>query len=395
MSARRVALSAAVAAAALLASVAAHAVGPSVNDRSRLSVVATHLNNPRKIFVEPDGAVYVVEAGRGGRNGCLGTGVNTTCFGLTGSITRVAHGTQRRVLTGLWSGAHRDGTQAEGPADASVRGSVYDVLFQDAAVTPHGSNRLGPLAATAGDLVSSPPGRAAPAVLVNLAAFEAANNPDHGAGTGPKLGNPAIDSDPYAFVPYRGGYAVVDAAANDLVWVHANRSVSVLAVFPTRTEPLTKAVAARIGAPPGMSSITAQAVPSCVAVGPDGALYVGELTGVPFTVGTARVWRIAPGKKMSIYATGFTNISDLSFAGKNLLVLELTTKGLYGPRSPGALIRVAPNGARKVIASEGLAYPTGLAVGNGSIYISNNGLFPASGAGPHGELLRLPAALGS
>ena len=93
---------------------------------------------------------------------------------------------------------------------------------------------------------------------------------------------------------------------------------------------------------------------------------------------------------MSIYASGFTNISDLAFAGKNLLVLELTTKGLYGPRSPGALVRVTPSGARKVIASKGLAYPTGLAVGNGSIYVSNHGLFPASGAGPHGELVRLP-----
>ena len=387
---RRIAITAVVAA-AILASVTADAT-PSGLGGSRLTVVANHLNNPRKIFVGADGAVYVVEAGKGGRDTCLGTGVNTTCFGFSGSITRIAHGAQQRVLRGLWSGAHRDGTQAEGPADVAVSGNVYYVLLQDAAVTSRGSNGLGPDAATAGDLISTPPGRAAPAVLVNLAAFEAARNPDHGAGSGAKFGNPAIDSDPYAFVPYRGGYAVVDAAANDLLWAHADGSVSVLAVFPTRKEPLTKAIAARIGAPAGTTSITAQAVPSSVAVGPDGALYVGELTGVPFTPGTARVWRIVPGKKMSIYASGFTNISDLAFAGKNLLVLELTTKGLYGPRSPGALVRVTPSGARKVIASQGLAYPTGLAVGNGSIYVSNHGLFPASGAGPHGELVRLPAS---
>ena len=251
------------------------------------------------------------------------------------------------------------------------------------------------MAATAGDLVSSPPGRAAPAVLVNLAAFEAANNPDHGAGTGPKLGNPAIDSDPYAFVPYRGGYAVVDAAANDLLWVHANRSVSVLAVFPTRTEPLTKAVAARIGAPPGMTLDHRAGRPELRRRGAGRGALRRRAHGcaVHRRHGTCLADR--PGQEDVDLRHGVHEHLGSRLRGKNLLVLELTTKGLYGPRSPGALIRVAPNGARKVIASDGLAYPTGLAVGNGSIYISNNGLFPASGAGPHGELVRLPAALGS
>ena len=94
-----------------------------------------------------------------------------------------------------------------------------------------------------------------------------------------------------------------------------------------------------------MTSISVQSVPSSVAVGPDGALYVGELTGVPFEPGTARVWRVVPGKKPTVYATGFTNISDLAFDGKNLLVLELAAKGCSLRRSPGALIRLAPGGA--------------------------------------------------
>ena len=92
--------------------------------------------------------------------------------------------------------------------------------------------------------MSTKPGKAAPVVLADLAAFEARNNPDHGAGPGARLGNPAIDSDPYAFVPYRGGFAVVDAAANDLLWIDPAGKISVLAVFPTRTEPLSRAVAA-------------------------------------------------------------------------------------------------------------------------------------------------------
>jgi hypothetical protein len=116
---------------------------------------------------------------------------------------------------------------------------------------------------------------------------------------------------------------------------------------------------------------------------------------VPFKPGTARIWRIVPGKKPSLYSSGFTNISDIAFDGKNLLVLEIAVKGLLAPPSPGALIRLAPNGSRAVIASAGLVDPSGLAVGQGLIYISNYGLFPSTGAGPHGEVVTLPASMGS
>jgi hypothetical protein len=375
---------------------ASTAVGASVEGgRTALKVVATNLSNPRKLFVASDGSIYVVEAGTGGRDTCLGKGANEVCVGLTGSITRIAGGTRKRVVTGLWSGANLKGEQAQGPADVVVRGGTYYILLQDGSINAKGFNYLGPDAVTAGDLISTPAGRARPAVILNFAAFEAKNNPDHGAGPGPKLGDPAIDSDPYAFTPYRGGFAVADAAGNDLLWISPKGAVSVLAVFPTQTEKLTKTVARKIGAPPTTTSISVQSVPSSVAVGPDGALYVGELTGAPFTPGTARIWKLSPGKPPTVYARGFTNISDLAFDGKNLLVLEIDSMGLLHPKASGALIRLAPNGARTVIASAGLVDPTGLAVSPGSIYISNNGLFPATGAGPHGEVVSLPASAGA
>ena len=231
-------------------------------------------------------------------------------------------------------------------------------------------------------------------VIFNFAAFEAARNPDHGAGPGAKFGDPAIDSDPYAFVSYHGGFAVVDAAGNDLLWISPKGKVSVLTVFPTQTVRLTNAVAKKIRAPRGMRSISVQSVPSSLAVGPDGALYVGELTGLPFPPGKARIWRVEPGRKATIYASGFTNISDLAFAGKNLLVLEIAARGLLEKTSPGVLIRHAPDGERTVLARAGLVRPAGLAVGNGLIYISNYGVFPGTGTGPHGQVVSLPASLG-
>jgi hypothetical protein len=372
---------------AALATAASVAATPT-----ELTVVARDLNNPRKLFVGPNHSLYVVEAGSGGRDKCLGSGPNSTCIGLTGSITIIHDGSQQRVVTGLWSGAPPNGRRAQGPADVLVRRGTYHVLLQNGAINAHGFNMLGPDGATAGDLITTPPGKAMPTVVFNFAAYEVANNPDHGRGPGARFGNPPLDSNPYAFVAYRDGYAVVDAAANDLLWVRPGRNASVLAVFPTRTLKLPRTVGRQIGAPATMGSITVQAVPSSVAVGPDGALYVGELTGVPFAPGSARVWRVVPGRKPAVYASGFTTISDLAFDGRDLLVLELTTKGILSGKSPGALIRVSPRRVKSVVAITGLVYPTGLAVDGDSIYVSNNGLYPAAGAGPHGEVVRLARA---
>jgi len=343
-------------------------------------VVASGLNNPRKIFVSPGGDVYVAEAGLGGRSRCLGTGATSTCVGLTASITRIAGGAQTRVVTGLVSFAGPTRQRAEGAADVLVRDGAYYVLLQDAYVLPDGENRLGPDGATAGTLIRTPAGKASPTVVADLAAFEAAHNPDRGAGTGARFGNPSVDSAPYAFAPYRGGFAVADAAANDLLWISPAGKVSVLAVFPTLTAKL----------PPGNTPVEVQSVPTSVAAGPDGAVYVGELTGKPYPVGAARVWRVVPGKKPTVYAGGFTTISDLAFDGDDLLVLEIASKGLLDQSSPGALVRLAPDGTRTTVADD-LVAPTGVAVADGSIYVSNNGTSPGTGDGPHGEVIRLPA----
>ena len=358
-----------------------------------LTVVARNLDNPRKLLLGPGGALYVVEAGHGGRDRCLGHGAAKTCIGLSGVVARVRGGTATPVVTGLWSGAHPDGTGAEGPAAALARGGRFVVVLQDGSIDARGRNELGRDGRFAGDVVSTPTGTARPTVLANLAAYEAAHNPDHGAGPGPSLGDPPIDSDPYAIAPYRGGLAVADAAGNDVLWIGPSGRLSLLAVLPVQVEPLTPALDRRLGIPTTTRSLAVQAVPTCLAVGPDGALYVGELGGIPFEPGHARIWRIAGGR-LSLYARGFTTVADLAFEGRDLLVLEMTTRGFLGGSSPGALVRLAPGGERRVIASAGLLDPTGLAVSGGSIFVSNDGVSPASGAGPHGEVVRLPASSG-
>jgi hypothetical protein len=305
-------------------------------------------------------------------------------------VTEVIGGQQRRVVSGLVSWAMLSGQHASGPAAVLLRGGRYYVLLQDGLVTPRGTNELGPDGATAGKLVMTRGGRGNPKAIADFAAFEAAHNPDRGAGPGRKLGNPPIDSDPYAFVSYPGGFAVADAGANDLLRVDSRGRVSLLAVFPTQTVELTRAVAKAAGLPASLRSLAVHSVPSCVTVGPDGALYVGELTGRPFPRGKARVWRIVPGHRPTVFASGFTAISDLAFDGKDLLVLEIAAKGLTDPQLAGALIRVAPDGRRSVVVERGLTAPTGLALDRNRIYIADCGTCPRQGGAGHGRLVALP-----
>jgi hypothetical protein len=353
----------------------------------KLVVVARDLNNPRKLFVDDRGAIYVAEAGKGGRSRCVATKPVYRCVGLTGTVARVVGGSQRDVMTKLMSVAYPNGQRAVGPADVFVRGRELFVLLQDEFLQPNGTNVLGKDGAAGGSLLSSQLGTTGRRVVANLAAYEAAHNPDGAYGVAP--GNPAIDSDPYAFVPYKGGFAVADAAANDLLEVHPDGKVSTLAVFPPRRIVPTAAERRQYSIPSRERSVVVQSVPTSVAVGPDGGLYVGELTGVPFRRGMARIWRVAPPNKPTVYARGFSTISDIAFDGENLLVLEIASHRLSDAPSPGALIELTPKGSRTTLASKGLVSPTGIAIRNGAIYISNYGTSPASGPGPHGELVRL------
>jgi hypothetical protein len=50
-------------------------------------------------------------------------------------------------------------------------------------------------------------------------------------------------------------------------------------------------------------------VPNAVTIGPDGAYYVGQLTGFPFIPGAANVFRVpAGGGAPTPFLTGFTKV---------------------------------------------------------------------------------------
>lgn len=249
---------------------------------SALSVVATGLNNPRHLSFS-QGALYVAEAGTGGKGPCATGEEGVACVGRTGDIARIsAGGHVTRLMRGLSSVAGAGGAAAAGPADVAIVGQTPVVVVQTTNISAtNGSNPYGPAGNDLGKLVIGLRGGRGPSIPgVDFAAYEAAHNPDHGAPGD----QPAIDSDPYALIPYRGGFAVADAAGNDILWVSPHGQISTLAVIPVNMgrPPQT---------PPGTLAPT-QAVPTSVRVGPDGALYVSELSGF---AGSANVLRVVPG----------------------------------------------------------------------------------------------------
>lgn len=341
-----------------------------------LRVVASGLDNPRGIAFGQDGALYVAEAGAGGAGPCAPGPEGEICFGPSGAVTRIWRGTQQRVLTGLPSVAARDGTSALGPVDVSFTGARQYVLVNGPFGGPETRQQFGPGAEAFGRLLRVTGHTVR--FVADFPTFEADNNPDNGAGAQPGL---EIDSNPNGLLARPGVRVVADAGGNDLLKVDAKGHISVLAVFPVRLVP----------APPGIPGlppqIPMQSVPTTVTVGPDGAYYVGELTGFPFPVGGARVYRVVPGEQPQVYASGFTNIIDIAFDRRGRLhVLEIAKNGLLSGDPTGALIRINKDGSRQTLASEGLVAPGGFVIAaDGGIFVTNNGIFADTG-----QVVRLP-----
>jgi hypothetical protein len=339
----------------------------------QVEVIATGLNNPRGIAFSPDGRLYVAEAGRGGNGHCITTGDGQlACYGETGAITRIdtlGASAPERVVTGLPSIAPASGAGATGPVDISFLGSGNAQVVMGLGATASARETLGARGYLLGRVlqVNAAGGWKAGA---DVAAYEEATNPVP----------PTADSNPYGVAALPSRHLVADAGANALFEVRANGQIQTLAVFPSRPAPAPPF----LGLPQG-ATIPMQAVPTTVVQGPDGWIYVGQLTGFPFPVGGANVYRVpAQGGTPEIAATGFKNIVDMAFDRYGTLYVLQIGNGLAAPggpplNGPGRLIRVNQDGTRTVV-FEGLFYPGGLAIGpDGAAYVTDLGILPGGG----------------
>ena len=339
---------------------------PELLGASPFKVVAQGLDNPRGLAIGSNGTLYVTEAGKGGMGPCGESAEGgEACYGKSGAVTRLKDGAQKQLIKGLPSYAGENGVAATGPHDVSVLGRA-DSLKLFVTVGGFVTEDGGPRAVSGDDRFSSLLRAQGDEVkrVADLLAYEEKNNPD----------GQRIDSNPYSMVASKGKLVVADAGANDLLKVKRGE-ISTLAVF-----------SAREVEGPGGDTVQMDSVPDAVAEGPGRGNYVGELTGFPFPVRGARIYRVVPGSRPEVHARGFTNIIDVAVGPKGgLYVLEIAKKGLLQAFSPGGnftgrLVHLSPNGERKVVASKGLVAPTSVAVGpEGAVYVSNFGIFPGQG----------------
>lgn len=203
----------------------------------------------------------------------------------------------------------------------------------------------------------------------DIEAFETDADPD--ALEGPQWKNVACEEDPtqgfsagpqsnpYHLAPLTGGTALVaDAAGNTLLAVDESGTVDWVAVF---TPPVDENGDFRVlGTALSNPEITCyvQPVPTSVAVGPDGAAYVGELTGAPGGPGWSRIWRIeagarhvtCPSESCTMLVDGLTAVIDLAFGPDGMLyVIEYDANGFLAavvpaiPLGGGTLSRCDPD----------------------------------------------------
>lgn len=339
-----------------------------------ISEVMNGLVTPRGLAFGPDGGLYVAEAGSGGTGASvvLGNG-STASLGATSGLSRLLGGVQTRVLNGLPSVATAAGLDAGGLQDIAFDGGgqAYG-LFSFGSDAGQRTTLLGAAGAALGTIVKLPLDGVGPLEHVaDVAAHELAANPAGGS----------IDSNPFGLALAPGGKLLVaDAGGNDFVSATGAGVISTLGVLAARPNPLP------FGPP------MFQSVPTAIALGPDGAYYIGQLTGFPFPPGAANVYRFDPATSAVTEAyTGFTNIIDLTFDSAGMLyVLQVSSNGLASAMGPGSglLLKIDPTtGDRTTIASAGLVFPGAVAAGpDGALYVTNRSNTPSGG-----QVLRLAA----
>jgi len=319
--------------------------------------LATGLNSPRHISFGSDGTLYIAEAGKGGNQDGEGpygaitadekTGVG---IGTTGQISAVAPDGTQSVLIPELASMNIGFGQVYGPMDVYVTGTSYWIVLGLGAKNPGLGKRADALVQY---------GRSDKALdkVVDLSTFENDNNPDQNPDD--KVSNPADIA-----VAEDGTIYLADASANSVLTWTEQGGLKLFAAWP-------------------VGENEASAVPTSVAVDANGDVYVGFLTGFPFTAGTSRIEVYTSAGKLKATYDNLSFITDVLVTedGTIYAVQFASSFGDQGwtPGS-GSVVEVTEDGSTPI--AENLNFPYGIALSpDGLLAVSVNtfGSAPDSG----------------
>jgi len=333
------------------------AVPSSADSPAMFTVVADGLQSPRGLAFGPGGRLYVAQAGEGGAT-------------LTSKITEIRYPwlpnpAVQDVVSGLISLGEEGENVGVAGLSAIGNGTLYAIMELSNAGTGF-SSQLGEL------LKVNPGGQIRE--LTNVGDFNyefSANHIDLAPRDFP-------DANPYGVLALADRIYVTDAGTNTLNLVRPDGSDQILAYFP--------------------NNAIADATPTCVAKGPDGALYIGTLALVDSIVfgPSAKVFRVDPSQTdpsnldtvlnvATVWATGLWPINGCAFGPDgSFYASELITSSNFDGGDVVKIPFATPN-VHFSLTNNALLFPAGVAVGpDGRVYVSNGTAFV-----PQGQVLRL------
>jgi len=351
------------------------------------TVIASGLMSPRAVAVGADGSVYVAEAGIGGDEELFEPASGTpeamaspepqTPFatrGPSGQVSKIApDGSVSVVASGITSYL-MGGLEATGPAGLVLAdGTIYVSVGGPGPAT-------GAIPASDYDnrVIAVDEATGAITVVADIGAYEIANNPDPNA----------VDSNVYGMDQGADGLLyVADAGGNTVYSVDpATGDIAVVAVIPGLALPEEMQQPGGNPARGGAQEI--DPVPTGIAVGDNGDVFVSLLSGGPFPAGAAKVQKIAGGT-VSDVAGGLTMSTDVAIGPDgHLYAVQISLNFLVQPPENGNVVRVLENGTLEVVAAD-VMLPNGIAFDDaGNLYIAA-GTVTFPGAPPAGVVLRV------
>jgi plastocyanin len=332
-------------------------------------VVASGLTNPRGMTWGADGTLYVALAGNGGTNPGVGEPLPPPAGpevggGPSAAVAAIGpDGCPVAVATGLPSSLDVIGTVV-GVADVAILG---DQLY--ALVSGGGGSHGNP---------DQPSG------LYRVYAdgsFELAADLQSWYKANPVARPAEVEPDGQ-------WYGMVAASDGTALWVVESNGGQVLTVTPDGT--ITRVADLSQGHP----------VPTGIALAPDGGVYVGYLTALPFVDGTSRVDRVAPDGSVSTVWSGLSMVTGIAVAPDGTLyATEMATGEPASMEEPpfqpftGRVVRQSGADGLEEVAT-GMLFPVNLRFGpDGGLNVA----LPAAGAdNGEGVILRLdPATAGA